>query len=332
MRKIARLSADERKALFTNTASKMGLNEAIIEKDFWVCWILDYLFHRSTWKGDLAFKGGTSLSKAFKAIERFSEDLDLILDWRVLGYSAEEPWAIRSNTKQDRFNQEANVRTVDFLKNEFIPALHKDLSDELEEDVNLSIDEEDGQTVLFGYPHGFSDKAILQQIRLEIGALAAWSPAKMEPITPYTAEQYGHLFVQPRTKVLTVFPERTFWEKITILHREANRPESHSFPQRYSRHYYDIYCMAASPIKEKAFRDLELLEKVVVFKEKFYRSPWAKYKNAKPGSVKLMPPQYSIATLREDYEHMLDMIFGNKPEFDEIMEGIRQLEYEINQL
>ena len=332
MRKIARLSADERKALFTNTASKMGLNEAIMEKDFWVCWILDYLFQRSTWKGDLAFKGGTSLSKAFKAIERFSEDLDLILDWRVLGYSAEEPWAIRSNTKQDRFNQEANVRTVDFLRKEFIPALHKDLSGELEEDVNLSIDEEDGQTVLFGYPHGFSDKVILQQIRLEIGALAAWSPAKMEPISPYTAEQYGHLFVQPSTKVLTVFPERTFWEKITILHREANRPESHSFPQRYSRHYYDIYCMAASPIKEKAFSDLELLEKVVVFKEKFYRSPWAKYEDAKPGSVKLMPPQHNIALLREDYEHMLDMIFGNKPEFDEIMEGIRQLENEINQL
>ena len=272
------------------------------------------------------------MSKAFKAIERFSEDLDLILDWRVLGYSAEEPWAIRSNTKQDRFNQESNVRTVDFLKNEFIPALHKDLSGESEEDVNLSIDEEDGQTVLFGYPHGFSDKVILQQIRLEIGALAAWSPAKMEPITPYTAEQYGHLFVQPSTKVLTVFPERTFWEKITILHREANRPEHHSFPQRYSRHYYDIYCMAASPIKEKAFRDLDLLEKVVVFKEKFYRSPWAKYEDAKPASVKLMPPQYNIATLREDYEHMLDMIFDNKPEFDEIMEGIRQLEYEINQL
>jgi len=88
--------------------------------------------------------------------------------------------------------------------------------------------------------------------------------------------------------------------------------------------------MAASPIKEKAFNDLELLEKVVVFKEKFYRSPWAKYEDAKPGSVKLMPPQYNIAALREDYEHMLDMIFGNKPEFDEIMERIWQLEHEIN--
>lgn len=332
MRKIARLSADERKALFTNTASKMGLNEAIIEKDFWVCWILDYLFHRSAWKDDLAFKGGTSLSKAFQAIERFSEDIDLILDWRVLGYGAEEPWVNRSNTKQGRFNQEANVRTADFLRNEFIPALHRDLSSELGEKINLHIDEEDGQTVLFAYPHGFSGKAILQQIRLEIGALAAWSPAKMEPITPYAAEQYGHLFVQPSSKVLTVYPERTFWEKITILHREANRPESYAFPQRYSRHYYDVYCMAASPIKGKAFGDLEMLEKVVVFKEKFYRSPWAKYEDAKAGSMKLMPPQYNIAALREDYEHMLDMIFGDKPEFDEMMEGIRHLEHEINQL
>ena len=112
MRKIAVIDAKEREALFRNTAYKMGISEAVIEKDFWVCYMLDYLFHRCAWKDNLAFKGGTSLSKAYNLIKRFSEDIDLILDWRVLGYSADEPWEQRSNTKQDAFNKEANERIL----------------------------------------------------------------------------------------------------------------------------------------------------------------------------------------------------------------------------
>ena len=105
MRKIAKITENDRKALFHNTAAKMGMTDAIIEKDFWVCYVLDYLFHHSQWKDNIAFKGGTSLSKAYGLIERFSEDIDLILDWRVLGYGIDEPWENRSNTKQDIFNK-----------------------------------------------------------------------------------------------------------------------------------------------------------------------------------------------------------------------------------
>lgn len=87
MRNVARLPESDRRELFRNTADKMGLNDAIVEKDFWVCFTLDYLFHRCPWKNAITFKGGTSLSKAFNLISRFSEDIDLILNWRVLGYS-----------------------------------------------------------------------------------------------------------------------------------------------------------------------------------------------------------------------------------------------------
>lgn len=99
MRKIATIKENDRKALFQNTAAKMGLTNAIIEKDFWVCFMLDYLFHRCEWKDHIAFKGGTSLSKLYGLIERFSEDIDLILDWRVIGFGLDEPWEERSNTK-----------------------------------------------------------------------------------------------------------------------------------------------------------------------------------------------------------------------------------------
>lgn len=330
MRKIAKLGENDRKALFHNTAAKMGMTDAIIEKDFWVCYMLDYLFHRSQWKENIAFKGGTSLSKAYGLIERFSEDIDLILDWRVLGYGIDEPWKNRSNTKQDIFNKEANARAEVFLRDTFLPAIIADLTDELGENVKCYIDADDPQTVKIAYPNSFSDASILQEIRLEIGALAAWTPVKNATIMPYAAEQYKRLFEEPATEVLTVLPERTFWEKVTILHREAFRPEDRPFPARYSRHYYDLYKMMQTPVKDNALSDNDLLERVVKFKDKFYRCPWARYDLAKRGTMKLLPPTSNIGKLRSDYEHMQNMIFGNKPGFDEIMNAMSDLEKTIN--
>ena len=330
MRNIARIAAEDREALFHNTAEAMKMTDAIIEKDFWVCYMLDYLFHRLEWKNHIAFKGGTSLSKAYGLIERFSEDIDLILDWRVLGYGIEEPWEHRSNTKQDIFNQEANTRAEEFLKNVFLPAIVKDLTAEIGAEVKCFIDEKDPQTVKIAYPNSFYDSSILQEIRLEIGALAAWTPVKVADITPYAAQEYGRLFKQPSTDILTVLPERTFWEKVTILHREAFRAEDRPFPTRYSRHYYDLYRMMQTQVKDNALADNDLLTKVVDFKDKFYRCPWARYDLAKRGTMRLMPPDYNLSKLRDDYEHMQNMLFGEKPSFEEIMEGIARLETEIN--
>lgn len=330
MRKIAKISAKDREALFRNSAAKMGMNEAIIEKDFWVCYMLDYLFHRCVWKENLAFKGGTSLSKAYDLIERFSEDIDLILDWRVLGYRIDEPWEERSITKQDIFNKEANSKAEEFLRESFLPVVISDLTAELGTDVKCFIDADDGQTVKFSYPNSFSDQSILQEIRLEIGALAAWTPVNQQIIIPYAAKVYGRVFDQPETNILTVLPERTFWEKVTILHREAFRDENRPFPSRYSRHYYDVYCMTKTPVKDRALADTELLKHVVDFKNKFYRCPWARYDLAERGTMRLMPPEYNIEKLRDDYDHMQNMIFGEKPGFDEILDGIQKLEIEMN--
>lgn len=330
MQKIAKINENDRKALFRNTAAKMGMTDAIVEKDFWVCYILDYLFHRSVWKDNIAFKGGTSLSKAYGLIERFSEDIDLILDWRVIGYGLNEPWQERSNTKQDAFNKEANARAEVFLRNTFLPATLADLTVELGEKVNCFIGDDDPQTVKIVYPNSFYDSSILQEIRLEIGALAAWTPVKEATITPYSAQLYKQLFSQPYTEVLTVLPERTFWEKVTILHREAFRPKDRSFPSRYSRHYYDLYKMTYSPVKDNALADNDLLDCVVKFKDKFYRCAWARYDLAKRGTMKLLPPDYNMAILRADYDHMQNMLFGEKPTFDEILNVLAQLEKEIN--
>jgi len=330
MRKVARLTDSDRRELFRNTADKMGLNDAIVEKDFWVCFTLDYLFHRSPWKDSITFKGGTSLSKAFHLISRFSEDIDLILDWRVLGYGRNEPWENRSNTKQDAFNKEANARAEVFLAESFCPAIKAGLSQELGREANVYIDEKDKQTVNFAYPGLFTNLAALQAIRLEIGALVAWTPAKQAIIEPYAGEYYPAVFEQKGTSILTVAPERTFWEKATILHHEANRPEHLEMPQRYSRHYYDLYRMAASPVKEAAFSRFDLLKKVVGFKMKFYPRAWAKYPEAVQGTMKLIPPEYRLTALKADYESMKDMLYGDVPTFEAVIDAARELEKEIN--
>ena len=106
MDRVARLSPAQRRELFTETAARMGMTPAVVEKDFWVTWVLDRLFAVPALARLLMFKGGTSLSKAYGLIERFSEDIDLILDWRVL--SGDDPLAERSRAQQTKLNDEIN--------------------------------------------------------------------------------------------------------------------------------------------------------------------------------------------------------------------------------
>ena len=332
MYKIAKLNDNDRRTLFRNTAQKIGLHEAIVEKDFWVCLTLDYLFHKCKWKDAFTFKGGTSLSKCYNLIQRFSEDIDLILDWRILGYSLNEPWEDRSKTKQDTFNKEADHKAEVFLRDEFMPEIQKDMSEIIGSEAKFYIDPQNAQVVCFEYPHIFKTASILQIIRLEIGALAAWTPATTREVVPYVATHYPQIFEKSTTNILTAAAERTFWEKVTILHHEANRPEDSAMPSRYSRHYYDLYCIAHSENKIAAFNNLELLKKVVDFKMKFYPRGWAHYENAKPGTIKLMPPEFRLAALEKDYSDMSEMMFGTYPTFSELMSYIKELECDINSI
>jgi len=284
-------------------------------------------FHQSKYSKNFAFKGGTSLSKVYKAIERFSEDIDLILDWRLLGYSLTQPWKSRSNRKQESFNQEAASRTEQFLATEFVPSLRESLSSFIR-DFDLYVDPDDSQTVLFTYPQIFTDKSLLQEIRLEIGPLAAWSPSADKPITPYIAEEFPKAFRVTSTLVRTVEAKRTFWEKATILHREANRKNG-VLPLRYSRHYYDLHILCNTPIKHEALEDIELLRKVAAFKDKFFHCAWAKYEEAVPETLRLVPPDSVVKKLEEDFQNMKPMIFGAIPTFDEILATLREFEKEM---
>ena len=327
MYNLINLPKNESSVIIGKTSEAKNLSPAIIEKDLWVCTILDYLFTKSPWKDSLAFKGGTSLSKAFNLIERFSEDIDLILDWRVIGYETKEPLIEHSNTKQDKINKEFDIKTEEFLRTVFIPKIKEDLAKLINRKLEISYEDE---AVIIGYGNDYTDESILHVIRLEIGAKAAWTPTETATIQPYIAEVYPEQFGDASVSVRTTTPERTFWEKATILHQEANRPDDLPVPPRISRHYYDIYRMAKFGILDRALEQSELLEQVADFKAKFYPRKWAGYELARLGTLRLTPSDAHKEALRRDYVKMAGMIYGERPEFNELMANIAEIEKRIN--
>ena len=330
MQRFAELPQKDRSDAIVVAAQQLGMEPAIVEKDFWVCWTLDYLFRESSFESSFAFKGGTSLSKGFGLIERFSEDIDLIFDWRLLGYGLDEPWEKRSNTKQDDFVAKINDDAARFLQGTLMPEMQDYIEEQQIGGGSIAIDQKDPQTLRFFYPQSFSDNSILQEIRLETGALAAWTPTTMARITPYIAEEFPDAFKRADASVRTVSPERTFWEKATILHKEAFRTNGR-FPSRYSRHYYDLYKLAQSDVKRRALGNRGLLKSVVEFKMTFWRSNAARYDLCTPGTLRLVPPQDAIPLVEHDYASMRNMIFGDAPDFEEMMSGISRLQDEINE-
>lgn len=332
MKNVALLSDKEKEDLFKATAMKIGIRAEAVEKDFWVCYMIDHLFHDCEYKDAFVFKGGTSLSKSYHLINRFSEDIDLILDWRKITRNQSDPWAKRSKSKQDQYNKQINADAASFYTSELVPALNNELSKKLGKKELISIDIQDEMVVNFNYPRLYEDDYLRPVVRLEIGPLAEWSPSHTTRISPFVAENYPQLFECPETEVLTVDAERTFWEKITILHKIANFPEGKTLPLRYSRHLYDVYCMGHSDIKQSAFERRELLEKDILFKQKFYYSKGAHYETATLDGIMLVPNDSIISALRSDYKAMENMIYGQVPSFDEILVYLKDLQKQIHSI
>ncbi|UKS53825.1 nucleotidyl transferase AbiEii/AbiGii toxin family protein [Mycoplasma feriruminatoris] len=211
----------ELRILITNAATKMKLSEEVVEKDYWISFLLDYIFNQNRWSNSFTFKGGTSLSKCFNLIKRFSEDIDLILDWRLFGYQDDEPYIQRSKSGQNKFNLEMNEKVTTFLKDEFVKVLNEDLK---EFNLEFWIDPNDPNSVLCKYPLLFEPNYLFNKIKLEIGCLGKWTPAEHVKIKPLISQVYPDVFKEYST-IRTINPERTFWEKALILHSVCNKPD-----------------------------------------------------------------------------------------------------------
>jgi hypothetical protein len=334
--KVARMTKRDRADLFAETAERRGLSDAVVEKDFWVCWTLKQLFAIDALRDRLLFKGGTSLSKIYHAINRFSEDIDLAVDYVALGFTGERDPRQEglSKTRRAAILAEMMIVCQQYIGNEFIAVLRGRYEEILgnEEDWTLAVSEQDANVVRFQYPSAASTLDYIKaQVILELGTHAEFVPRDSFTVRAFAAEEFPALFVEPDVAVTSLLAKRTFWEKATILHAEFHRPPEKALPDRYSRHYYDLAMLAQSPVRGEALADLALLDQVVRHKETFYPSGWARYDLARIGSLRLVPTEERRAALERDYSNMSVMIFGQPPPFGEIMKVLTALEQEINQ-
>ncbi len=323
-----------RDAAFRQAAAELGFARAIVEKDFWVCWSLQHLFALPSFGDHLIFKGGTSLSKAYDVIHRFSEDVDLSLDRVQLGFEAdrdpENPdlsGGKRKSLLQDL--QEAAEATV---AGALLEEIKTAFASRLEQTFSLQIDEGDPQTVLFAYPSlGDEDPGYVKPVvRFEFGARGAQLPAAHRTLTTYVQQAFPDLPGLAPVDVRTLGIERTFWEKATILHMLFHQDTSKPLADRMSRHYYDMAQLTWHDAKTRALANLDLLSEVGHHKSVFFKAAWARYEDAKPGSLRLTPGDHLKAALRRDYAGMREMIVGDAPSFDDVMSAIAALEAEIN--
>jgi len=340
MDRIAKVSATERADLFLRSAAilRPERSPAIIEKDFWVCWSLHRIYDVLRLRPQLIFKGGTSLSKAYAVIARFSEDVDLSLSRQDLGFADDrdpEESGISGKETKRRINAlVAACKKV--IRDLFVPELRRDFMSVISTTGwSVELDEVDPQTVIFSYPRSSLSeglpKAIPPVVRLEMGARSDDWPAQERTIRPYAAEAYPDVFEAPSCQVHALDARRTFWEKVTLLHAEYHRPANKPVRNGLSRHYYDVYQMALHNVGKEALENLGLLERVVAHKQLFFSSTWAHYETAVPGGIRLVPTEERMDSLRADYGRMREMIFGNAPAWEHIVAGLRELEARINE-
>lgn len=336
MNGIARMPGAERAEVFAETAARKGLPEAIIEKDFWVCWMLKQLFSIEALSGRLLFKGGTSLSKIFHAINRFSEDIDLAVDYAALGFTgARDPRKEGiSKNKRTEILAAMMASCQQYIAGGFLDELKARCRDVLGPAGAWSLDvsEQDPNVVRFRYPTATTKSLayVSPQVVLELGTHAEFVPRDRFTIRSFATEEFPNLVTEVDVEVVALVAKRTFWEKATILHAEYHRPPEKPLPDRYSRHYYDVAMLAQGTIRAEALADMPLLTQVVRHKETFYPSAWAQYVSASPGSLRLLPADSRRAALERDYRSMGVMIFGAPPPFGSIMETLAALEQKIN--
>ncbi len=329
-RDLALGSLRERSDYVTAAATALGLSELIVEKDFWAVWLLERLFSLSAELGPFTFKGGTSLSKGFRLIERFSEDIDVSISRTTLGFPNDAYfYETGSKAESKRRVEDIRGKVATYTADTILPRLRADLAEHLHGTKGWSLDVGEPGALRFRYPTRQSGVIgyVWPDVLIEFGHADSWPALDIE-IQPYVVDALP--VVTGRVPVRVLDPQRTFWEKATALHEVAHRDASIGFPSRFSRHYYDVALLGDSETARAAIANVALLEAVARFKAVFFASARARYDLAKPGSLRLMFPGFRRADVERDYERMQPMLFGAVPSFDEVCARITEIEKTIN--
>jgi hypothetical protein len=338
-------SPNDRRDAFIGASQRLGTAAQNIEKDFWVCWTLNALFnHLPTGGPRLLFKGGTSLSKAFGLISRFSEDIDITVFREDIGETAsvESLEALSGKKRQAKLDAIKDACQT-YIGGTFMEQLSTYFRYTFERahidqppKVEIDLDDTSRQSLLLWYPSELAetDGYIRSAIKIESGAKSALDPNRSQAIRPYVAEDVSALDLTV-PNIVTVDAERTFWDKIIILHGLRKwfdrRGALRGGGQRVSRHYYDVYQLLKSDTGKIALANPELGRDCVRHARMFFNSPDLGLVTASPGTFSLMPAESMTADLRRDYTAMSGMIFGEIPSFDAVLESIREVEIQLNE-
>lgn len=338
---ILRADARTRSGLFIATAQRLGTTPQNVEKDFWVCWTLDALFNGLGASPRLLFKGGTSLSKAFGLIERFSEDIDVTVFRDDLGQAASiEELAVLSGKKRQAALDAIRSACEAYINGPLAERL-ADICAETcaragfgKDAMRVEPDAYDGQTLMLVYSSVTpTDAYIAKSVKIESGAKSALDPHSRRTITPYVDADVPDIDLAV-PNVTVVDAERTFWDKVVIVHGLRRwyeiRHQLRGNGQRISRHYYDLYRLIHSETGKDAMANLELGEDCVAHARMFFNRPDFDLASARVPTFALCPEGAMIDQLRQDYQAMSGMIFGDPPRFDDVIEAIAELQNSLN--
>lgn len=335
------LTPQRRALAFEQAATQRAVGAVIVEKDFWVCWLLAQLFSQMELAPHMVFKGGTSLSKVFGLIDRFSEDIDLSVSPTFVGADAEAFDALTTRTRRDAAISEMQRLCIVKTQDTIAPLLEATIRAALGTPpdngqwLSYELDAQANSPVLrFHYPAtqttGFL--YIPRNVKLELGSLTDQQPAGLHTIRPWVAEEFPAAFADWHCEVIALELARTFWEKATILHAEYHRPEEQPMPDRYARHYSDLARLLEHAEAPLFMADMTLCARVVDWKSRVFARAWARYDIARHGSFRLVPPPHRQAALAEDYAGMRPMFLREPLPFERLMEQLATAERTINTL
>jgi hypothetical protein len=335
------LDVAERGAALRVAADRSGRPTDLLEKDVWVVWILSALFD-APFGDHLCFKGGTSLSKAYSAIQRFSEDVDLTYDIRALlprFHDEAGPEVIpANNTQAKRASEEARTALPKWIRDEVVPALQTRIG---AEGVVLTLEHNGDEKVWVRYKPvgepvtGYVANAVL----LEFGARSTGEPAHEKQVVCDAAPHLEELSF-PTAMPRVMDAERTFWEKATAIHVYCRQGRLRG--ERFARHWYDLMRLDQIGVAERALANQVLAASVAAHKNMFFRERSAAgevidYRDAvgsegRGSTLQLVPVGDSLAALREDYRAMLDagLVEGDAPSFEEVMEACGEIQVRAN--
>ena len=326
----------ERQPYFEETAARRDSTTTAVEKDFWICWTLKHLFTLEAIP-ELRFKGGTSLSKVFGLIDRFSEDIDISISRAALGFSGARDLANPrlSGSKRKALDEELRAAITAEVNSKILPKLHERFRVILGKqgwELVPSKAKNEEMTLLFHYPNAFKyDRYLRPQIKIEFGR-GDQQPSEKSSVTPFVTEKFPDIFREKSAPIIVLDSERTFWEKVTLLHAENHRPDPTKLKARMARHWSDVAVISAA----ERFRDeklsLELLAQVIRFKKIYFAANWAHYDTAIPATLRIVPNDALRAILRKDYDQMAEMFPTKRLTFDEILTRLEELEHRINAL